>query len=83
MNNKSYQQIFDHFNELFPEFKQSVKDWSKCQFDNEIRMVQIQLKNGCYIYFGTMRDEDSEWTWIANLDMSDKTKEKLGVTAEE
>ncbi len=83
MENKSYQQLYGKFNELFPEFKQSVKSWEKCQFDSEVRMVQIQLKNGCYIYFGTMRDEDSDWTWIANLDMSEKTKEKLGVTEEE
>lgn len=82
MSNKSYQQIFDHFNELFPEFKQSVKEWGKCQFDSEIRMVHISLKNGCYIYFGTTRGEDGEWTWSANLDMSDKTKEKLGITEE-
>lgn len=82
MNNKSYQQIYDKFNELFPEFKKSVKTWGKCQFDSEIRMVGIMLKNGCWIYFGTVKDSD-EWTWCAQLDMSDKTKLKLGIDMDE
>ena len=82
MNNKSYQQLHDEFEAMFPEFVKSVKDWTKLCFDKETRMVQFLLKNGCYILFGTMRDTDGEWTWIANLDMSDKTKEKLGVEVE-
>lgn len=83
MDNKFYQLIFDYFNELFPEFKQSVKDWAKCQFDSEERLVRISLKNGCYIFFGTTKGADDKWVWHANLDMSDKTKLKLGVTREE
>ena len=78
MNNKSYQQIFDQFVEFFPEFKQSVKTWGKCKFDSEMRIVAIALKNGCWIYFGTVKDGD-DWVWNAHLDMSDKTKLKLGI----
>ena len=83
MDNKSYQQIYNKFEECFPEFKQSIKEWKKCQFDKEARMVKVNFKNGCCVYFGTMKDEDGEWTWIANLDMCDKTKEKMGILPEE
>lgn len=83
MNNKSYQQIFDQFNVMFPEFTQNIVGWDKCLFKNDVRMVVIRLENGCYIYFGTTKDDDDEWTWIASLYMSDKTQEILGVTAEE
>lgn len=83
MNNKSYQQIFDRFGVMFPEFKEDINDWYKSTFTKEVRGVIIQLKNGCYIFFGTIRDDDDKWTWVAYLDMSNETKQKLDVTTEE
>lgn len=84
MNNKSYNQIWEQFQMMFPEFKKSVKEWTKDQFNKNWRTILIALKNGCRIYFGTFKvDDDQEWSWIATIDMSDKTKTKLGVYPED
>lgn len=83
MNNRSYQQIFDQFGVMFPEFSEEIDAWFTSIFNKENRGVVIRLKNGCYIFFGTIRDEDNNWTWVAYLDMSDETKQKLEVKTEE
>lgn len=83
MNNRSYQQIFDQFNVMFPEFKKDLDGWFKSIFNKENRGIVIRLKNGCYIFFGTIRDENNNWIWVAYLDMSNETKRKLEAKMEE
>lgn len=83
MNNKSYQQIFDQFGVMFPEFSEDIIRWHRLSFNKEVRDIVLWLKNGCSIIFGTIRDEDENWMWIASLDMSNETKQKLEVKTEE
>lgn len=86
LSNKSYKSIYSSFEMLFPEFKQSVKEWTKSEFNKKNRLIHILLENGCSIEFGTMRhgkNGHAEWVWAAMLDMSKKIKEKLRVTVEE
>ena len=86
LSNTSYSNIYASFETLFPEFKQSVKEWTKSEFNKETRLVHILLENGCSIEFGTMKDEKngySEWVWVGMLDMSKRIKEKLNITVEE
>ena len=83
ISNKSYGKIYEAFELLFPEFKKSVKEWTKMAFDKEERSIHILLKNGCGMNFGTVKDGDGEWTWNCMLDPSDKTKEKLGIVTDD
>ena len=72
LSNKSYQKLYESFEQMYPEFKSSVKEWVKCSFTKDERTIEIALKNGCYICFGTVKDEVDGWVWIADLNMSDK-----------
>lgn len=74
----SYQDIYESFLNLFPEWKQSVKNWVKDGFAPVRRTVLITMKNGIQIRFGCYKEEDGEWTWAGYIVPSQKTKDKLG-----
>ena len=82
-SNASYNKIYEAFETSFPELVKDVVGFDKAGFDKELRMVCVNLKNGLHVFYGTMKNDDNEWEWCAYLDMSDKTKEALGITEDE
>ena len=74
----SYQDIFENFKELFPEWVKSIKEWSKDGFNSVRRTILVTLKNGIQIRYGCRKENDGEWVWSANAIPSEKTKKELG-----
>lgn len=75
----SYDNLYASFVNLLPEWKQSVKEWSKDHFDKNRRTILVTMKNGIMIRFGCYREDDNQWTWQAFVVPSIKTQEKLGI----
>ena len=71
----SYQDIYDSFENLFPEWIKGIKEWAKDGFNSTRRTILVTMKNGIRIRFGCYKEEGN-WVWQGFVLPSEKACKK-------